>query len=47
VEGRSRLAIMGLPARMDRYLAGGPPGPEHRVTREEFRAQLGAQLDDQ
>ena len=29
-------------ARMDRYLAGGPPGPEHRVTREELRAQLGA-----
>jgi hypothetical protein len=29
-------------ARMQRYLAGGPPGPEHRVTREELRAQLGA-----
>lgn len=29
--------------RMDRYLVSGPPGPEHRVTREEFRAQLGAQ----
>jgi Family of unknown function (DUF6247) len=29
-------------ARMERYLAGGPPGPEHRVTREEFRSQLGA-----
>lgn len=29
-------------ARMERYLAGGPPGPEHRMTREEFRAQLGA-----
>jgi hypothetical protein len=29
-------------ARMERYLAEGPPGPEHRVTREEFRAQLGA-----
>ena len=28
-------------ARMERYLAEGPPGPEHRVTREEFRAQLG------
>jgi hypothetical protein len=29
-------------ARMQRYVAGGPPGPEHRVTREELRAQLGA-----
>src|SRR5450631_95386 len=29
-------------ARMERYLAEGPSGPEHRVTREEFRAQLGA-----
>jgi len=29
-------------ARMERYLAGGPPGPEHRITREEFRSQLGA-----
>jgi hypothetical protein len=29
-------------ARMERYLADGPPDPEHRVTREEFRAQLGA-----
>jgi hypothetical protein len=29
-------------ARMERYLADGPPGPEHRMTREEFRAQLGA-----
>ncbi len=28
-------------ARMERYLAEGPPGPEHRVTRGEFRAQLG------
>jgi hypothetical protein len=28
--------------RMDRYLVGGPPGPGHRVTREEFRTQLGA-----
>src|ERR1035441_6505342 len=28
-------------ARMERYLAEGPPGPEHRITREEFRAQLG------
>jgi hypothetical protein len=28
-------------ARMERYLAEGPPGPAHRVTREEFRAQLG------
>ena len=28
-------------ARMERYLAEGPPGPEHRMTREEFRAQLG------
>jgi len=28
-------------ARMERYLVEGPPGPEHRVTREEFRAQLG------
>jgi len=29
-------------ARMERYLAEGPPGPQHRITREEFRAQLGA-----
>jgi Family of unknown function (DUF6247) len=29
-------------ARMERYLADGPPGPEHRVTREAFRAHLGA-----
>jgi hypothetical protein len=29
-------------ARMERYLADGPPGSEHRMTREEFRAQLGA-----
>jgi hypothetical protein len=28
-------------ARMERYLSEGPPGPEHRITREEFRAQLG------
>src|ERR1700685_3432885 len=28
-------------ARMERYLVDGPPGPEHRMTREEFRAQLG------
>jgi hypothetical protein len=28
-------------ARMERYLAGGPPGPAHRITREEFRAHLG------
>jgi Family of unknown function (DUF6247)/Integrase core domain len=28
-------------ARMERYLAEGPPGPEHRITCEEFRAQLG------
>jgi Family of unknown function (DUF6247) len=28
-------------ARMDRYLAEGPPSPEHRVTREEIRARYG------
>ena len=28
-------------ARMERYLAEGPPGPERRISREEFRAQLG------
>jgi hypothetical protein len=28
-------------ARMERYLSEGPPGPEHRISREEFRAQLG------
>jgi hypothetical protein len=28
-------------ARMERYLAEGPPGPAHRIAREEFRAQLG------
>ncbi len=28
--------------RTDRDLADGPPGPGRRVTREEFRAQLGA-----
>jgi hypothetical protein len=27
-------------ARMGRYLADGPPGPEHRVTREEFPLRL-------
>ena len=27
-------------ARMERYLADAPPGPEHRITREEFRAQV-------
>ena len=27
--------------RMDRYLADGPPGPGHRVSSEEVRAQLG------
>jgi hypothetical protein len=32
----------GFLARMDRYLAAGPPGPERRVTREKFRACLGA-----
>lgn len=29
-------------ARMEQYLADGPPGPQHRISREEFRAQLGA-----
>jgi len=29
-------------ARMERYLADGPPGPEYRMTREEFRPQLGS-----
>jgi hypothetical protein len=24
-------------ARMDRYAAEGPPGPEHRIAREEIR----------
>jgi hypothetical protein len=28
-------------ARMERYLAETPPGPAHRITREDFRAQLG------
>jgi hypothetical protein len=28
--------------RMERYAAGGPPGPERRVSREEFRTRLGA-----
>lgn len=28
-------------ARMERYLAEGPPEPERRISREEFRAQLG------
>lgn len=28
-------------ARMERYVAEGPPGPAHRITREEFRAQFG------
>jgi hypothetical protein len=32
----------GFLAQMERYLADGPPGPEHRMTREEFHAQLGA-----
>jgi hypothetical protein len=39
---RDPAAQRGFLARMDRYLAGAPPGPERRVTREEFRAQLGA-----
>lgn len=29
-------------ARMDRYAAEGPPGPEHRITREEIRARYGS-----
>jgi hypothetical protein len=29
----------GFLSRMDRYLADRPPGPERRVTREEFRSQ--------
>jgi hypothetical protein len=29
-------------ARMDRYAAEGPPGPEHRVTREDIRARYGS-----
>lgn len=28
--------------RMDRYAADGPPGPEHRITREEIRARYGS-----
>src|ERR1700722_1285755 len=32
----------GFLARMDRYVAGGLPGPGHRVSSEEFRAQLRA-----
>jgi Family of unknown function (DUF6247) len=32
----------GFLARMDRYLADGPPEPGHRVSSEEFRAHLGA-----
>ncbi len=28
-------------ARMERYLTEGPPGPKHRITREELRAQFG------
>lgn len=29
-------------ARMQRYVTEGPPGPEHRVTREEIRARYGS-----
>lgn len=29
-------------ARMDRYAADGPPGPEHRITREEIRTRYGS-----
>ena len=29
-------------ARMSRYAAEGPPGPEHRITREEIRARYGS-----
>ena len=29
-------------ARMSRYAAEGPPGPEHRITREGIRAQYGS-----
>ena len=28
--------------RMDRYAADGPPGPEHRITREEIRTRYGS-----
>src|ERR1700730_7390716 len=39
---RNRAGQRDFLARMERYLADGPPGPERRITREEFRAQLGA-----
>jgi hypothetical protein len=29
-------------ARVERYIAEGPPAPEHRITREEIRARYGA-----
>jgi len=29
-------------ARVERYIADGPPPPEHRITREEIRARYGA-----
>ena len=29
-------------ARMDRYAADGPPGPEHRISREEIRTRYGS-----
>jgi hypothetical protein len=38
---RNPAGQRAFPTRMERYLAEGPPGPAHRITREEFRAQLG------
>ena len=31
-------------ARMERHFAEGPPGPARRITRKEFRAQLGVRV---
>ena len=39
---RDPAAQRAFLARMGRYAAEGPPGPEHRITREEIRARYGS-----
>src|ERR1700735_2006576 len=38
---RDPVAQREFLARVDRYAAEGPPGPEHRISREEIRARYG------
>lgn len=38
---RDPVAQREFLARVDRYAAQGPPGPEHRISREEIRARYG------